>query len=135
MNPSARFKDAFKLALAMVITYAIALSQGWEKPYWAGLAAVICALTGVGESLSKGLLRVFGTMFGAVVGLALLGLFPQERWTFLIAMSLFVAFCTYKMAGKTRWYFWFMAGITVPIVAIAAEPKSLYDFNRAVLRT
>jgi uncharacterized membrane protein YccC len=135
MNPSARFKDAFKIALAVVITYAIALSQGWGTPFWAGLAAVICALTGVGESLNKGLLRVFGTMFGAVVGLALLGLFPQERWTFLIAMSLFVAFCTYKMGGTTRWYFWFMAGITVPIVAIAAEPNSLYDFNRAVLRT
>ena len=132
---SARFKDAFKMALAMVITYAIALSQGWGTPFWAGLAVAFCSLTSVGESLNKGLLRVFGTMFGAVAGLALLGLFPQDRWTFRIAMTLFVAFCTYMMGGTTRWYFWFMAGITVPIVAVAAEPNSLYDFNRAVLRT
>jgi hypothetical protein len=132
---SARFKDAFKIALAMLIAYAIALSQGWESPFWAGLAVAFCALAGVGESLNKGLLRVFGTVFGAVAGLALLGLFPQDRWAFLIAMTLFVAFCTFMMGGTTRWYFWFMAGITVPIVAVAAEPNSLYDFNRAVLRT
>jgi hypothetical protein len=55
------------------------------------------------------------------MGLALLALFPQDRWTFMLAMSLFVAFCTYKMGGTTRWYFWFMAGITMPIVAVTAE--------------
>jgi uncharacterized membrane protein YccC len=132
---SAPFKDAFKIALAMVITYAIALSQGWGTPFWAGFAVAFCGLTGVGESLNKGMLRVFGTLFGAVMGLVLLSLFPQDRWAFLIAMSLFVAFCTHMMGGTTRWYFWFMAGITVPIVAVTAEPNALYDFNRAVLRT
>ena len=91
MNPSTRFKDAFKIALAMVIAYAIALSQGWESPFWAGLAVAFCALAGVGESLNKGLLRVLGTLFGAVVALALLAMFPQDRWAFLIAMSLFIA--------------------------------------------
>lgn len=132
---SAPFKDAFKMALAMVVTYAIALSQGWGTPFWAGFAVAFCGLTGVGESLNKGLLRVFGTLFGAVMGLVLLALFPQDRWAFMIAMSLFVGFCTYMMGGTTRWYFWFMAGITVPIVAVTAEPNALYDFNRAVMRT
>ena len=64
---SARFKDAFKLALAMLIAYAIALSQGWGTPFWAGLAVAFCGLTAVGESLNKGLLRVFGTLFGAMM--------------------------------------------------------------------
>jgi uncharacterized membrane protein YccC len=132
---SAPFKDAFKMALAMVIAYAIALSQGWGTPFWAGFAVAFCGLTGVGESLNKGMLRVFGTLFGAVMGLALLALFPQDRWAFMLAMSLFVAFCTYMMGGTTRWYFWFMAGITMPIVAVTAEPNAVYDFNRAVLRS
>ena len=132
---SAPFKDAFKMALAMVIAYAIALSQGWGTPFWAGFAVAFCGLTGVGESLNKGMLRVFGTLFGATMGLVLLALFPQDRWAFMLAMSLFVAFCTYMMGGTTRWYFWFMAGITVPIVAVTAEPNAVYDFDRAVLRS
>jgi uncharacterized membrane protein YccC len=132
---SARFKDAFKMALAMVITYAIALSQGWGTPFWAGFAVVFCGLTAVGDSLNKGLLRVFGTLFGAIVSLALLALFPQDRWAFLIAMSLFIAFCSFMMGGTTRWYFWFMAGITVPIVTVTGEPDALNNFTRAVMRT
>jgi uncharacterized membrane protein YccC len=132
---SARFKDAFKMALAMVIAYAIALSQGWGTPFWAGFAVVFCGLTAVGDSLNKGLLRVFGTLFGAIVSLALLALFPQDRWAFLIAMSLFIAFCSFMMGGTTRWYFWFMAGITVPIVTVTGEPDALNNFTRAVMRT
>ena len=62
-----------------------------------------------------------GNAVHGTAGLALLGLFPQDRWTFLIAMSLFVAFCTYMMGSTTRWYFWFIAGITVPIVVGAAH--------------
>ena len=135
MKPSMRFRDAIKMALAIVIAYAIALSAGWGTPFWAGFAVVFCGLTAVGDSLNKGLLRVFGTLFGAAVALALLGMFPQERWMFLIAMSLFVAFCTYMMGSTTRWYFWLMAGITVPIVAITTEPNAMYDFNRAVMRS
>jgi hypothetical protein len=133
--PSDRFKDAFKIALAMVITYAIALSQGWETPFWAGFAVVFCGLTAVGDSLNKGLLRVFGTLFGAMAGLALLALFPQDRWAFLIAMSLFIAFCAYMMGRTTRWYFWFMAGITVPIVTVTGEPDAVNNFTRAIMRT
>ena len=133
--PSDRFRDAFKIALAMLITYVIALSQGWETPFWAGFAVVFCGLTTVGDSLNKGLLRVFGTLFGAMMALALLALFPQDRWAFLIAMSLFIAFCAYMMGRTTRWYFWFMAGITVPIVTVTGEPDAVNNFTRAVMRT
>ena len=135
MAISKKAKESFKIALAMVITYGIALSQGWGTPFWAGFAVAFCGLTTVGDSVNKGLLRVFGTIFGAAMALVLLSLFPQERWSFMIAMSLFVSFCTYMMGGTTRWYFWFMAGITVPIVTVTAEPGALFDFNRAVMRS
>jgi uncharacterized membrane protein YccC len=132
---SDKAKNSFKLSLAMVITYAVALSQGWGTPFWAGFAVTFCGLTTVGDSLNKGLLRVFGTLFGAAAGLALLAMFPQDRWSFMTAMSIFIAFCTYMMGGTTRWYFWFMAAITVPIVTVTAEPDAIYNFNRAILRS
>jgi uncharacterized membrane protein YccC len=135
MKPSQRFKDAFKLALAMLFAYGIALAMDWGHAFWAGFAVAFCGLTGVGDSLNKGLLRVVGTVFGAAVGLVLLSLFPQDRWLLLIAMSLFVAFCTYMMGGTTRWYFWFMAGLTVPIVALSGEPDGFNNFETALLRS
>ncbi|MBW2520536.1 MAG: FUSC family protein [Deltaproteobacteria bacterium] len=132
---SQRFKDAFKIAVAIVITYAIALSQGWGTPFWAGFAVAFCGLTTVGDSLNKGLQRVFGTIFGASISLALLALCPQDRWAFMIALSLLVAFFTYMMGSTTRWYFWFMAGITIPIVTVTAEPDALFNFHRAIMRS
>ncbi|MEJ2197685.1 MAG: FUSC family protein, partial [Desulfuromonadales bacterium] len=132
---SQRFKDAFKIAVAIVVTYAIALSQGWGTPFWAGFAVAFCGLTTVGDSLNKGLQRVFGTIFGAAIALALLALCPQDRWAFMIALSLLVAFFNYMMGSTTRWYFWFMAGITIPIVSVTAEPDALFDFHRAVMRS
>lgn len=35
---SDRFKYSFKVALAMVMAYGVALSMNWEKPMWAGFA-------------------------------------------------------------------------------------------------
>ena len=126
---------AVSLALAMLLAYGIALAMDWGHAFWAGFAVAFCGLTGVGDSLNKGLLRVFGTLFGAAAGLALLAMFPQDRWSFMTAMSIFIAFCTYMMGGTTRWYFWFMAAITVPIVTVTAEPDAIYNFNRAILRS
>lgn len=42
-------------------------------------------------SLSKGFLRAFGTFFAMAGALVLLSLLPHSRWTFLIAMTGFVA--------------------------------------------
>jgi len=80
MTPSPRFKLAFKTSLAMVIAYGIAMSMGWEKPSWAAFAVSFCSLSTVGDSVQKGLQRIAGTLFGTVVTLTLIALFPQYRW-------------------------------------------------------
>ena len=119
MDRVTKFQEAFKTALALVIAVGIALAMDWEKPYWAGIAVSMCSLGRVGDSLNKGLLRVFGTLAAVAVALILLSLFPQSRWSFLLALSGYVAFCTYMMGSTTRWYFWMVAGFTVPILTLS----------------
>ena len=99
MAMSKRFKDAFKTALAIVIAYGIALSMGWEKPMWAAFAVAMISLSTIGQSLNKGILRMLGTLLAAVFSLALIALFPQERWWFMVGLSVFVGLCTYLMGG------------------------------------
>ncbi len=132
--PSDRFKLAFKTALAMVLAYGVALAMNWQNPYWAGLAVALCSLSTSGESLLKGLLRVSGTLLALVVSLSLIALFPQERWAFMSMMSLFVGFCTYMAMGTTRWYFWLVAGFSVPLLSVAGGADGLNDFNTVMLR-
>jgi Fusaric acid resistance protein family len=132
---SDRVKAAMKTALAMVLAYGIALSMDWDNPHWAGFAVAFCSLSTVGESLNKGLLRLSGTLLGGLAAFTLIALFPQDRWLFLICMSVFIGFCIFMMFGTSRRYFWQVAGLSVPLLALAGGANAPNDFQAVILRT
>ena len=135
MKPSIRFKEAFKLALAMVITYAIALAMNWEKPFWAGFSVAFCSLATTGESIHRSLQRVVGTLLAGVAALILVALFPQDRWLFLLSMSALLALLTYWVSGNSRFQqIWFNAGFNIPIVAMLGGGLAASSFDYVVLR-
>lgn len=109
----AQAKEPFKTALSMVIAYGNALSMDWDKPYWAGFAVafVSCA-----------------------VALLLIGLFPQERWPFLLALSIYVGFCTDLMTGPKQQYFWNISGFVCVLICMNAGPDPVNAFETAILR-
>jgi uncharacterized membrane protein YccC len=131
---SMRFKESVKTALAMVISYAIALQMGWDRPYWAGFAVAFISLSTVGQSLNKGALRMAGTVLGVLAALTLLSLFPQQRWLFITFLSLWVALCTYMMGGERYSYFWFVGGFVSALVAASGGPDPENAFSIAMLR-
>ncbi len=136
MTLSPAFKQAFKIALAMVISYAIALWMGWDKPLWSGLAVAVGCLASVGDSVSRGLQRVLGTAFAGVVTIILASLFIQDRVSFLVFMSLFIAFCNYMLCDNPRYFtFWLCAGFTVPLVALIGDGLSVNTFETIIART
>jgi uncharacterized membrane protein YccC len=89
-----RFRHAFRVALATIIAYWLALSFDWPNPKWAALAVAVVSLPSTAESLKKGWQRLMGTLVGAVVTLVIVSLFPQDRWTFLFCVSAWLSFCT-----------------------------------------
>jgi len=132
---SDRVKAAVKTALAIVLAYGVALSMDWGHSYWAAFAVAFCTLSTVGESLNKGLLRLSGTLLGSLAAVTLIALFAQDRWLFLIGMTIFTGFCTYMMSGTSRWYFWQVAGLSVPLLALSGGTDSVNDFETVVTRT
>jgi uncharacterized membrane protein YccC len=128
------FRQAVRVALAMVIVYYVSLAMGWDRPHWAGLAVALCSLATVGDSLNKGLLRILGTFLAGFVALLLIALFPQERWHYLLGATAYIAFCTYMMGHSSRWYFWFIAGYVMPLLALAGGPQGATAFETVVLR-
>lgn len=97
---SVRFKESLKTAIAMTIAYGLALALDWEKPYWAAFAVAFVNLATVGRSLNKAGMRLLGTLLGAIAALVVLAWFAQDRWAFILALSLFVGFCSYMMTGS-----------------------------------
>ncbi|AOS97590.1 p-hydroxybenzoic acid efflux subunit AaeB [Microbulbifer aggregans] len=127
-------KESLKIALAMVVTYAIVLSANWGETMWAGLAVTMVSQPSMGLSLNKGALRLCGTVLALIVSLTLMSLFPQQRWMFMVALSLWVGLSMYMMLGSRRPYFWDICGFVTVIVCVHAALANTDPFYIAMLR-
>jgi uncharacterized membrane protein YccC len=131
---SVRAKEAIKTALAMVLAFGVALYLNWDRPYWAGFAVAFVSLSTVGQSLNKAALRMAGTIAAVVVSFIVLGLFPQDRWLYLLALVAWLGFCSYMAGGPDRQYFWVCAGFIVALITIDAGPNGAELFHTAMMR-
>jgi len=133
-----RFKSAFQVALAMVITYGISMGMDWDKAFWAALSVIFCSFATAGESINACIDRIIGTVAAAILALLLVALFPQNRWLFLVGLSVIIAVCSYCMTGPTlRGKVWFNVGFNLPIIALLGESStglSPATFEMAMLR-
>lgn len=119
----------------MVVSYAIAMSMNWEKPFWAGLSVAFCSMATAGDSIRKGVLRVVGTFLAGIIAIIMIAAFPQDRWAFLIVMTLFLATCTYRLSSGSRFSdIWFNAGFNLPLLAMLGEGLALNSFEMIQLR-
>ena len=134
MNLSRQTKESIKTALAITLSYAIALSMNWGNPHWSAFAVALISLSTIGQSINKGAMRMLGTLVAAVVALFFIALFPQERWQFFLLLSVYIGFCTYMMLGKHIQYFWNMCGLVCVIICIAAATTAGDPFYIAILR-
>lgn len=93
-SPKAKF--AIKVALSITLTYLFILAMGLEYASIAVMTIMLIASpSGVKDALAKGLLRIGGTIIGALIGMCLIALFPQQPLYYLISLSLVVTFLLY----------------------------------------
>lgn len=130
-SPPRRIVEPLKLGLAMAIIYAIAFYMGWGKPYWATVSAVSVNLLSTGLTLHRGLIRVLGTAVGGFMGLALIGIFPQERWAYLCVASVVLFIFGYLATGKKEPYFYLIVLITFIVVMAVVQSKDYTDSGAA----
>ena len=136
MTLTPRVKESIKTALAMTIALGIALAMDWDRPYWAGFAVAFISLATVGQALYKGAMRLLGTAVALTMSLFIIALFVQDRWLFMVALSVWVGFCTYryKMALSTYGYFWFLAGFASVVISFDGGTDPVHAFDTAILR-
>src|SRR5215471_17605973 len=79
------------VSLALYVAFWLELDNG----YWAGTSAAIVCQPQLGASLRKGWFRMVGTMVGAVVVVALVACFPQDRVLFLGGVAIWAASCAF----------------------------------------
>ena len=112
---------ATRTTLALLLAYLVAFTIQLESASSVGLCVAIVAQPTPGMAMSKALYRIFGTILGGVVGLALVSLFPQDRTMLLGAFTLWLGACTFIAAllRDFRSYGAVLCGYTVGIIAIS----------------
>jgi uncharacterized membrane protein YccC len=135
MTPlSIRARESIKTGLAMAVTIALALRLALLAPSWAGFAVAMISLDSAGQALNKAALRMLGTLVAFVASLSFVGLFPQERWGMMLALTPYIGLCTYMLAGKKRQYFWYVCAFVCLTIMIHGGIDSENIFRYAVAR-
>ncbi|MGB1142459.1 MAG: FUSC family protein, partial [Halioglobus sp.] len=134
---TAKLYYATKTALSLTLAYLIPMAMGWPQPQTAAITVMLIAAAGaVSESLQKGVMRVIGTVAGAVIDLSLVALFPQDRMTYLLAVSLVVAAIVYLYNAYQADGTVFMLTAVVTMMVFNggdAEGAFLYGVDRAFM--
>ncbi|MFA0790464.1 FUSC family protein [Microbulbifer echini] len=134
MHLSRNAKESIKLAAALVIVYAIAMGLNWEKPFWGGFAVIVCSQANLGQSLNRAILWILGTLFALVGGWLIVALFPQDRWLFMIALSIWVATCVYLLQRSRHQYFWVTCGYVILLLWDATGGDLSISYEEGILR-
>ena len=116
LSPRARF--ALKTALAITLSYIGAMALNWDQPYRGPITIMVIAAAGpLMESLGKGVMRVLGTIAGALIGLLFIALYPQDTMIYFLALSLTGAVIIYLyhawQGDKTFWMIMLMVMILI----------------------
>jgi len=95
---SDKLKFSIKVSLSIVLAYLIPFSQGWEQAHIAAITIIIIAASGsLNESIFIGTLRLIGVVIGAIIGMVLIAIFPQDRMLYLFTLSVTVTLVLYML--------------------------------------
>ncbi|GEM_PF-2457092 len=132
---SNRAKFAIKTAIAVTLSYMIPLALGWGQPNQGAIAIMVIASAGaLQESLEKGVMRVVGTVAGAVVGLGLIALFAQDRAYYLLTLSIIMAIVAYLYyAYKGEKTFWMIMLVVLVMIYSGddVDDKFVYALDKS----
>lgn len=125
-----RARQATAAALAVGATVILALMLRLDNPWWAGISAFMCTQASQPQSLQKGVLRIAGTIAGALLS------FIVARWAFYDPVIALLFLFTTSAVGiigallSPYGYAWLLGGITAMMVTLGAldDPTQALPF-------
>lgn len=127
---------AIKTFGAATLALYLALWIDLPRPYWAVSTVYITSQVLAGDTRSKALYRVLGTLLGAAVSIALVPNLVNAPVLLSLAIAVWVGFCLYfSLLDRTpRSYVLMLAGYTAGIIAFPSVDVPGTIFDTAVAR-
>ncbi|HEV2098162.1 MAG TPA: FUSC family protein [Stellaceae bacterium] len=130
----ARGLEAAEAAASVTLAIMAALALHSDDPWWAGISAFQVTRASPEFALSRGIMRVAGSIGGALIALVVLRLFVYQSLPFLLC--LFVVSCVGLLGFATsrHSYAWLIGAVTACLVMLMSFDQPQGAFNTAVNR-
>ena len=126
--------EALEAALSVTLAVLAALSAHSDNPWWAGISAFQVTRASLEVALSRGVMRVTGSVVGASIGLIVLRLFVYQPLPFCLCLFV-VAFIGYFGFAISRFsYGWLIGAVTANLIMLIAFTQPQGAFTIAVDR-
>ena len=129
-------QQGLKMAVAGMLAFHVALWQGLRNPQWCIFTVVVLTIAQyVGAIAEKSLLRVIGTVVGALLGIWLVGNHGSEPLFMMGGCFLIAAFGTMMFGGNWYPYAFFLTVLTMLVVVNDAMKNPSAAWDTGVART
>ncbi|WP_258956563.1 FUSC family protein [Legionella sainthelensi] len=120
-------RAALRTALAAVTSLIIAFACHLDKPYWSGMTVVLVANLYTGDILVKALMRIIGTVIGALIGFFLSAFVVDSLLLYFFLNFFIVAIAVYYYNCSKYAYAWLLGAIAAFIVisGVAITPEDV----------
>ncbi len=129
-----RGMEATEAALSVSLAVLAALALHSDDPWWAGISAFMVTRASLAVALSRGVMRVAGSIAGAAIGVIVLGLFVYQPLPFCLCLFALAFVGFFGFATSRFGYAWLVGAVTGSLVILMAFTEPMGAFTIAVNR-
>jgi uncharacterized membrane protein YccC len=128
--------EAAEAAAAVTLAMLAALALHSDEPWWAAITAFMVTKAAPIEAISRGLMRVAGSIVGALTALIVLRLFLYQSLPFLLCLFLLSCIGLFGFVTSRHGYSWLIGAVTACLVMLMSfnAPQNAFDIavNRVI---
>src|ERR1700741_3594684 len=129
-----RGTQALAAALSVAVAALAALFLHSDEPWWAAVSAWMVTRSSLAAALSRGGMRLVGSIVGAAIAVIVLGWFVYQPLPFCLCLFLLASVGLFGFAKSHHSYAWLILAITGNLVMLIALDQPQTAFTIAVNR-
>jgi uncharacterized membrane protein YccC len=126
--------EAAEAAASVTLAVLIALVLHSDEPWWAGITAFLVTRAAPAVAVLRAIMRVAGSIVGAVAALVVLRLFVYQSLPFLLCLFLLAFVGLFGFAASRHGYAWLVGAVTASLVLLMSFDAPHSAFATAVNR-
>lgn len=130
----ARGLEATEAAASVTLATLAALAIHSDDPWWAAISAFVATRASGSATISRALMRIAGSIAGAVAALIALRLFVYQSLPFLLCLFVFSCVGSIGFVTSRYGYAWLIGTITACLVMLMCFDQPYSAFDTAVNR-